>query len=103
MTVFSASNDILFEDTNVSLVAGWRAGGAGDPVPVRVIMRKPDEEVSFNRARIVVGTVWIDVRMSEVPVLAKGDTFQILGATYTVNGDPKQDDLAMNWRAEART
>lgn len=103
MSAFAAANDVIFEDANLSASALWRAGGSGDPVSVRVVIGEPDQEVSFNRARIIVGTVLIHVRMSEVAALASGDTFEVYGALYTVNGDPSRDDLAMTWRAEART
>ena len=103
MSAFAAANDVIFEDANLSVPALWREGGTADPVSVRVVISEPDQEVSFNRARIIVGTVWIHVRMSEVAALASGDTFEVYGALYTVNGDPSRDDLAMTWRAEART
>lgn len=102
MTAFTLANDLLFSDPNLSVPALWKSGGDGAGVPVQVILRAPDEEVRWNEARLVVGVVWVEVRMSDVPQLEKGDTFTIGSRVLTVLGEPRSDDLNLTWRAEAR-
>lgn len=104
MNAFAAANDILFENSHLALDAVWKAGGAGSGVTVRVVLSTPDEAMEWRETRIVAGAVILDVRMSEIPTLAKGDTFTVAArsATYVVSGDPRRDDLHLTWRAEAR-
>lgn len=102
MTAFAFGVDLLFLDQNLALDALWRAGGAGAGVPVRVIRSAPDDVVEWRESRVRVATVFIDVRVSEVVTLSKGDTFEISGVIYTVNGAPERDTERLVWRAEAR-
>lgn len=102
MSAFAAANDILFEDDNLSLAALWKAAGVGPGVLVRVVLSAPDEEIGFRETRLVVGTVILEVRTSDVAALTKGDTFTVGAAVYVVTGDPRRDDMHLTWRAEAR-
>lgn len=101
MSAFSAAVDVLFRDPHLSRAAQWRAGGSGPAVDVRVIMRAPDDVVSWRSTRARVETVFIDVRVSEVAALAKGDTFTIDGSTFVVSGAPERDSERLVWKAEA--
>ncbi len=102
MNAFAAANDILFEDENLSLAATWKAAGAGAGVEVRIVLSEPDREIDWRETRLVVGTVILEVRTSDVAALAKGDTFTVGSAVYGVTGDPRLDDMHLTWRAEAR-
>lgn len=102
MTAFSAAVDILFADPNLAVDAVWRSGGSGAGVPVRVIRRAPDDVMTWRDGRVRVETVFIDVRVSEAATLAKGDTFTIDTATFTVTGAPERDSERLVWKAEAR-
>ncbi len=102
MTAFGFGVDVLFSDPNLSLAAMWREGGAFAGVPVRVMRSAPDDVIEWRESRARVGTVFIDVRVAEVPALAKGDTFDIDGVTFTVTGAPERDLERLVWRAEAR-
>lgn len=102
MDAFAAANDLLFEDGNLSLSAVWRSGALGTGTPCRIVLRAPDQEMSWRENRMVVGTVLLEVRLSDVPALTRGDSFEADGAEYVVTGDPLRDELQLTWRAEAR-
>lgn len=102
MTAFRIAVDSQFEDPNLALDAGYLDGGAGLPVPVRVILRAPDGVASFGDRRFVVETVVIRVRVSEVAILQEGDRFDLASVVYEVQGAPTRDALRLVWTAEAR-
>jgi hypothetical protein len=98
---FGVAIDAIFRDANVAEDAIWRAGGAGDGVPVRVIRKSPDDVVGFGSSRAVMATVLIDVRVSEVASPASGDTAEISGDVFEIIGTPMRDNLALLWTCEA--
>lgn len=100
--VFAASVAAMFRDRHIAVDALWRAGGAGDGVPVRAIRRAPDRFASFGDGRFVTDSVLIDVRTEQVATLARGDTFEFGGAIYEVASDPVRDSERLIWSAEAR-
>ena len=102
MTDIAGALDALFTDANIGRDAIWRAGGAGAGVNVRLVYRAPDATSSFGGGRFVAQSRFIDVRTSEVPVIAPGDTFEIGGTTYVVQGEPMRDDDNLIWSAEVR-
>ena len=102
MNAFAVATDLIFNDQNLGVDAIWRAAGLGDGVAVRVIRRRPDRLANFGDGRFVTDSTLIDCRVSEVPVLAPGDTFQIGAQHYEVRGEPVRDGLRLTWAAEAR-
>ncbi|MFO1152756.1 MAG: hypothetical protein U1E42_03680 [Rhodospirillales bacterium] len=102
MNAFPAAIELLFNDPNLGTNAVYRAGGAEPGVPVRAIVRRPDRIGSFGETRIVAETLVIDVRVSEVAAPAEGDTFQIGGETFVVQGEPISDAERLIWSIEAR-
>ena len=102
MNAFEVAVEVIFGDPHLALDALWRAGGAGEGVEVRVIRRSPDRLANFGDGRFVTDTVFIDVRVSEVPALGRGDTFEIGGQIYEVRSDPVRDSDRLTWAAEAR-
>lgn len=102
MTVFTAAIDALFADPNLGLDAVYRAGGADPGVPVRVIVRQPDRVGTFGEARIVAATLIIDVRVGELADPAEGDTLDIGGAVFVIQGEPFRDAERLVWTSEAR-
>lgn len=102
MTVIAEALDALFTDANIGRDAIWRAGGAGAGVNVRVVFRAPDTTANFGGGRFVAQSRFVDVRISEVPVLAPGDTFEIGSTIYLVQGEPTRDDDNLIWSAEVR-
>lgn len=102
MSAFAAGIDAIFADPNMAKSALYRAGGAGAGVPVRVIFRAPDRIANWGEGRFVTDTVFLDVRVSEAPALAAGDTFEIDGETFEVRSDPVRDRERLVWAAEVR-
>lgn len=94
--------DLLFTDANIGRDATWRAGGNGAGVTVRAVFRAPDQVANFGGGRFVAQSRFIDVRLSEVPSLEPGDTFEIGGTNYAVQGEPLADDDNLIWSAEVR-
>lgn len=102
MTAFAAAIGAMFRDRNMGVDALYRAGGSGDGVPVRVIRRAPDRFGNFGEGRFVAEAVLIDVRISDVAQLARGDTFEIGAELFEVRSDPVRDSERLIWAAEAR-
>lgn len=102
MDVFAAAIDDLFADPNIARTAVWRAGGTGPGMPVRVISRRPDSVAEFGAIRLAVETTVFDLRISEVPDLAEGDTLEVNGETFVVQGEPRRDAARLVWTADAR-
>ncbi|MCW5683565.1 MAG: hypothetical protein KIT85_04150 [Pseudolabrys sp.] len=100
MDPFAAATDALFADLNIARDALWRAGGAGDGVVVRVIIKRPDQAVGFGDSRAILPTMLIDVRRSEVSDPASGDTVEIDGAVFEVLATPVADSLGLVWTCE---
>ena len=101
MDAFSAATDVLFSDPNIARDATWRAGGAGDGVMVRIITKRPDQVVGFGDSRAILPTMLIDVRRSEIPNPASGDTVEIDAAVFEVIATPVADSLGLVWTCEA--
>ncbi len=102
MTAFAAAIDALFADPNLGLDAVYRAGGADPAVTVRVILRRPDRVGEFGETRIVTETLLIDVRVSEAAAPTEGDTFDVGGVLYVIQGAPIRDAARLVWTVEAR-
>lgn len=101
MTVFASAIDVLFGDPNIARSALWRTGGAGAGVAVRVIIKRPDQVVGFGDSRAVLPTMLIDVRRTEVPDPATGDTVELDGDVFEIIATPVADSLRLVWTCEA--
>lgn len=102
MSAFTEAIDALFADANLGIDAVYRATGADPGVPMRVILRRPDRIVDFSETRIVAETVVIDVRVGEVASLTEGDTVEVDGTVYVIQGTPRRDEGRLIWTMEAR-
>jgi hypothetical protein len=102
MTAFAAAIDALFADPNLARGAVYWAGGADPGIAVRVIVRRPDRIGDFGETRIASETATFDVRTVEIAGLAAGDTLEIDGITYVVQGTPVRDAERLIWTIEAR-
>jgi hypothetical protein len=100
--VFTTAIDALFVDPNVARDAVYRVGGADSGVPVRIIVRRPDRVGEFGETRIIAETLIIDVRVSEVAAPADGDTIEVDGTIYVIQGTPIRDAERLVWTIEAR-
>jgi hypothetical protein len=102
MTAFAAAIDALFADPNLGFDAVYRVGGAESGMPVRVILRRPDRVGEFGETRIVAATLLIDVRVGELADPAEGDTLDIGGAVFVIQGEPFRDAERLVWTIEGR-
>ena len=102
MSIFAAMIDDLFGDPHLARDAIWRAGGSGSGVAVRIIRRQPDRIGSFGEARFWAATTVIEVRTAEVQLLVEGDSFEIAGESFTVQGEPLRDGERLVWTAEVQ-
>jgi hypothetical protein len=64
----------------------------GEPIPVRVIARRPDTIAGFGETRIHSATATSEVRASEVASPRPGDQLIIDGQTFVVQGEPERHD-----------
>ena len=101
MTAIAAALDALFADTNMARDAEFTPVG-GDTVPVRVVVRQPDQTFTFGETRLHAATTLLDIRIADAPELAEGDRFQIDGVDYIVQGEPSRDAERLIWTAELR-
>jgi hypothetical protein len=97
-----AAIDALFADPNLGVEGVYRAGGADPGVPVRVIVRRPDRVGEFGETRIVTETLLIDVRVGDVATPADGDTIEVGGTLYVIQGEPIRDGERLVWTIEGR-
>ena len=100
--IFSAALDDLFADPNLARDALWRAGGADPAVPMRVIVRRPDRIGEFGETRILASSTVFEIRVADAPTLAEGDTIEVDGETYVIQGEPVRDAARLVWTADAR-
>lgn len=100
--MFAEALNDLFNDPNLGTDALWRAGAADPGIPVRVIVRQPDRIAEFGDTRIAAATTVLEVRVAEAPTFAEGDTLEVEGAVYIVQGEPVRDASRLVWTAEVR-
>ena len=102
MTAFAAATDVLFADPHLARDAVYRPAGAGDGIPVRVMLRRPDRIESFGETRIASSTTMLDVRAGEVSAPAAGDTLDLDGRTVVVQGTPILDAEGLVYTVDTR-
>ena len=102
MSAFAAATNILFADPHLARDAAYRPAGAGDGIPVRVMLRRPDRIESFGETRLASSTTMLDVRVSDIAEPAAGDTLEVDGRTVVVQGTPLLDALGLVWTLDTR-
>lgn len=102
MTALAAAIEMLFADPNLSSAAVYRVQGTGDPLAIRVITRRPDQVFDFGNTRIHTETSLFDVRVAEVPGPRPGDTLEIDGETFVLQGEPVRDSERLIWTLDTR-
>lgn len=101
MDAFSVAIDALFADPNIARDARWRPGGEGAGVVVRIITKRPDQTANFGDSRVMLPTMLVDVRRSQVAAPASGDTVEMDSETFEVIATPVIDSLRLVWTCEA--
>ena len=102
MSVFAAAIDALFADPSLGMDAVYRPGGTDPGVTVRVIVRQPDRIGTFGETRIAAETTMFDIRVLEIAALTEGDTIEVDGTVYVIQGEPIRDGERLVWMVEAR-
>ncbi len=102
MSAVGAAIDVLFGDPNLAREAVYRVQGTGDPVAIRVIARRPDQVFDFGDTRVHTETSLFDVRVSEVPSPRPGDTLEVDGETFVVQGEAVRDSERLIWTLDTR-
>lgn len=99
----SAAMNHLFSHPHFGVSAQFRAGGA-EPLPVRILLRQPDEVASFGDTQILAETTIIEARVSQISTRpTAGDQFELAdGTVLEVMGDAQRDSLRVLWTCEAR-
>jgi hypothetical protein len=100
MTAFAGAVDATFAAFGIE--ATYTPAG-GEPVPVRVVARRPDAIVGFGETRIHAETATFEVRASEVANPRPGDQLTVGGETSVVQGEPeRRDPDRLVWNVHAR-
>jgi hypothetical protein len=102
MTALAQAVDVLFADPNLARDALYRAGDSGPGVPVRVVVRLPDRIGSLGATRIAADTANFDLRVSEVAAPQAGDSIELDGIRYLIQGEPLRDAERLVCTVEAR-
>jgi hypothetical protein len=89
MTAFQGAVDATFAAFGIDAV--YTPAG-GEPVPVRVIVRRPDTIVGFGETRIHAESATFEVRASEVAGPRQGDLLTVGGEAFVIQGEPERRD-----------
>jgi hypothetical protein len=101
MTVFAGAVDATFAAFGIDAVY---APAGGDPMPVRVIARRPDTTVRFGETRIHAETATFEVGASEVVSPRSGDQITVGGETFVIQGEPeRRDPERLVWTLDTRS
>ena len=83
--------------------ATFAAFGIDEPVPVRVVARRPDTIVGFGETRIHAETATFEVRASEIANPRPDDQLIVDGQTFVIQGEPeRRDSDRLVWSLDAR-
>ena len=89
MTAFAGAVDATFAAFGIDAV--YTPAG-GEPMPVRVIARRPDTIVGFGETRIHTETATFEVRATDAANPRPGDQLTIDGETFLIQGEPERRD-----------
>lgn len=102
MDPFRAALDALFSVPPAEDAVFTPRGAASLPEPIRVIVGRPDERVSFGEGAIINAEIVIAMRMHEVAEPTAGDRVATDTGAYDLIGEPVSDLEGMTWQIGAR-
>jgi hypothetical protein len=103
VTAFTGAIDVLFADPNLGADVIYRGdGGEASGTTVKAIIRQPDRIDTYGETRIATETTVFDIRTSDIAAPAQGDTIEINGTIYVIQGEPIRDAERLVWTIEAR-
>ena len=91
---FTKSINSLFRHSGID---GFYQRIGKEKIPVRLIIRQPDPLFELGDRHIVVDQLRIDVRVSEIPLLYRGDSFIINDKYYSIEEEPTLDQHQLVW------
>ena len=95
--------DDIFTDPLLASAATWHPAGGADGVAVRAFRRAPDQINEWNGARLVVGSVLLEVRTSDAPTLREGDRIEIGAEMLEIIAEPRRSTDGTVFEVEAKT
>jgi hypothetical protein len=100
MTVFQGAVDATFAAFGIDAL--YTPAG-GEPVPVRMIPRRPDTIVGFGDTRIHAETATFELRASEIADPHPDDQLTIGSESFVVQGEPqRRDPDRLVWNLDVR-
>ena len=100
MTVFEGAVDSTFAAFAIDALC---TAAGGEPVPVRVIARRPDSIVGFGDTRIHAETATFELRASEIADPHPDDQLTIGSESFVVQGEPQRRDFdRLVWNLDVR-
>jgi hypothetical protein len=100
MTVFAGAVDATFVAFGIDAL--YTPAG-GEPVPVRVIAKRPDTIVGFGETRIHAETATFELRASEVAIPRPDDQLTLDGQNFVIQGKPeRRDPDRLVWSLDVR-
>jgi hypothetical protein len=101
MAAFAGLVDRLFADPNLGQDATYEPAD-GEPISVRVVVRRADAVTEFGAARLWSETTRFDVRVAEVASPRPGDRLVLDGESFIVQGEPVRDRERLVWTVDTR-
>jgi hypothetical protein len=100
MTVFAGAVDATFAAFGIDALY---TPVAGEPVPVRVIAKRPDAIVGFGETRIHAETATFELQANEIVNPRPGDQLTVGDQTFVIQGEPeRRDPDRLVWTLDAR-
>jgi hypothetical protein len=100
MTVFGDAVDATFAAFGIDAV--YTPAG-GEPVEVRIIVRRPDTIIGFGETRIHAESATFEVRASEVASPRPGDQLTAGSDIFVIQGEPeRRDPDRLVWHLDVR-
>ena len=98
-TAFDIATATLFADPNLAQDASFlpKSGGL---VWVRIVMRAPDTFAKVGSSFVESSSQILEVKTADCPLIVPGDQFQIGATIYTVQGEPRRDELNLTWQVD---
>jgi hypothetical protein len=96
-SAFATALDVLFANPNLGVNAIYRTGGANPGTTLRAIIRQPDRVGIYAETRIATETTIVDIRASDIKAPAEGDTIEMDGTVYIIQGEPLRDAERLVW------
>ncbi|MEI6558607.1 MAG: hypothetical protein WCO00_09380 [Rhodospirillaceae bacterium] len=66
------------------------AGGVA--TPCTVLVAAPDQFGEFGHTRLFAQSAQLEIRVSEIPAPAEGDTVTVEGISYRIATEPRRED-----------